>query len=173
MAGTFVWPLAIRIGHWLLVGTTVTSWLTRHAEGVWHEWLGYAVLVVVVWRVVTGVLGEAPYAFNSFVVSPTKTLIYLRQLPGSSASPNAGHNPLGAWMVMTLLMFLTLVSFTGWLYTTDRFWGVEWVGNAHTLSSDLLIAAVVLHISGVLFASWRERQNLIAAMIHGRKSEAR
>lgn len=169
MAGIFVWPLAIRLGHWLLVATTVIAWLTRHWSGRWHEAFGYAVLGVVALRVAAGLLARPPYAFRSFVASPARTMAYVRLLKQPDLPPAAGHNPLGGWMVIILIVLLLIVSLTGWLYTTDRFWGVEWVGNTHLWSTNGLIIAVVLHVAGVLFSSWHERRNLIAAMIHGRK----
>lgn len=115
-----------------------------------------------------GVVLGPPWAFRTFVVGPASTLAYLRMLPSSRHVVHRGHNPLGAWMVVTLLCLLCVVSFTGWLYTTDRFWGVEWVGNLHAVTSDVLLACIALHIGGVLFTSWHEGRNLIAAMLPGR-----
>jgi cytochrome b len=62
-----------------------------------------------------------------------------------------------------------LVGLTGWLYTTDRYWGVEWVEELHETLSNLLFLFVALHILGVVFTSIRHRDNLPAAMLHGRK----
>ena len=58
---------------------------------------------------------------------------------------------------------------TGWLYTTDRFWGVEWVGELHEGLAEALLVLIALHVAGVAFASWRHHENLVAAMLHGRK----
>jgi len=170
MPDQFTWPLAVRVGHWLLVISTAISWFTRHTPGGWHEWFGYAVLAIVAWRAGAGFLAGPPFAFRSFLVSPLNTLQYIAAMRAGNTTPSAGHNPLGAWMVVTLLLLLAIVCLTGWLYTTDRFWGVEWVENVHSISSDILLAGVALHVSGVLFASWHERRNLIGAMVHGRKT---
>jgi cytochrome b len=62
---------------------------------------------------------------------------------------------------------------TGWLYTTDRYWGVEWVETLHGSLTDLLIVLVVLHIAGVAYTSWHHRENLVAAMLHGSKQAPR
>lgn len=69
-------------------------------------------------------------------------------------------------------MALALVAATGasgWLYTTDRYWGVEWVEELHGALSDALIIAVTLHVLGAVAMSWRHRENLVAAMVHGWK----
>jgi cytochrome b len=169
MPNQFIWPPAVRIGHWALVTATAAAWFSRHTPGGWHEWFGYAVLTIVASRTAAGFLSGPPFAFSSFVVSPANTLLYVRTLRSGKTAPSAGHNPLGGWMVLTLLTLLVIVCFTGWLYTTDRFWGVEWVETLHSVTSDILLAGVALHVSGVLFASWHEQRNLIGAMIHGRK----
>jgi hypothetical protein len=64
------------------------------------------------------------------------------------------------------------VARSGWLYTTDAYWGVEWVGDLHDALSDALIGLAALHVGGVIFTSWRQRENLVAAMVHGRKRPA-
>jgi cytochrome b len=64
---------------------------------------------------------------------------------------------------------IALAGASGWLYTTDRFWGVAWVGELHSAAADVLLGLVAAHVAGVLFASYNERENLIAAMLHGRK----
>jgi cytochrome b len=72
-------------------------------------------------------------------------------------------------MAIALLTLVVLVGFTGWLFTTDRFWGVPWVEELHETLSDVLFAFVGLHILGVMFTSRRHHENLVASMLHGRK----
>ena len=72
-------------------------------------------------------------------------------------------------MIAALLITLLGIGGTGWLYTTDRFWGVGWVEELHEKLTYVLFGLAALHISGVLFSSLRHRENLVAAMIHGRK----
>jgi cytochrome b len=80
-----------------------------------------------------------------------------------------GHNPLGGWMILMLLATTAGICITGWLYTTDRFWGVAWVGQLHEFLTDALIVFVILHVAGVVFTSIRQRENLVKAMITGIK----
>ena len=167
--GIKVWDLLVRIGHWTLVISIAAAWLTRHGAGKWHEWLGYAVLGVVALRVVWGLVGS-PYArFTQFVRSPANALHYTKQILGGHEPRHLGHNPLGGWMIVALIITITGVCISGWLYTTDQYWGVTWVEELHEGLTNFLLALVALHIGGVVFSSWRHGENLVAAMIHGRK----
>jgi cytochrome b len=72
-------------------------------------------------------------------------------------------------MILALMASLIVVTLSGWLYTTDRFWGIAWVETLHSKATDVLLILVGLHVAGVLYASWRHRENLVVAMVHGRK----
>jgi cytochrome b len=167
--GIRVWDPLVRIGHWSLVVTVALAWLTRHGPGRWHEWLGYAALVVIAVRIAWGCWAPGHARFAHFVRSPAETLSYAKQMISGHEPRHIGHNPLGAWMILALLITVALTGATGWLYTTDRFWGVEWVETLHATLADVLLWLAALHLAGVLYTSLRHRENLIAAMIHGRK----
>jgi cytochrome b len=164
-----VWDRAVRVLHWSLVLTVAAAWLTRHSPGPWHEWLGYATLVIVAARLAWGFAGSGHARFSDFVRGPRGTLAYARALVAGREARFVGHNPLGGWMAIALLTLVVLVGFTGWLFTTDRFWGVPWVEELHETLSDVLFAFVGLHILGVMFTSRRHHENLVASMLHGRK----
>jgi cytochrome b len=72
-------------------------------------------------------------------------------------------------MLMALLAMLTLSSVTGAMQVTVSFFGVWWVEDTHTYSSDAVIILVVLHIIGTVLTSILQRENLPLAMITGRK----
>ncbi|QEP44531.1 hypothetical protein D5085_16160 [Ectothiorhodospiraceae bacterium BW-2] len=80
-----------------------------------------------------------------------------------------GHNPAGAAMIVLLLLSLTGLCATGILYTTDLFWGVEWVEELHEALAHLLLGLVAVHIIGVIFTGRRHQENLPRAMITGYK----
>lgn len=166
-----VWDVLMRVGHWSLVLSVILAWLTRHGGGKWHEWIGYASLAIVAVRVVWGRIGSRHARFHDFVRSPTVTWQYARQMLSSREPRYLGHNPLGGWMIVALLLNVTLVGVSGWLYTTDRFWGVEWVEELHSTLADLLLVLAAVHVAGALYASFRHRENLVAAMLHGRKRQ--
>jgi cytochrome b len=166
-----VWDPLVRVAHWSLVATVVGSWLTRHGGGALHEWLGYAALAIVALRVAWGFVGSESARFADFVRSPRATLAYGRLALRGREPRHVGHNPLGGWMILALLAVIAGIGTTGWLYTTDAFWGVAWVGDLHETLTDVLIVLVALHVAGVLVASLRHRENLVAAMLHGRKRD--
>lgn len=164
-----VWDPLVRVGHWVLVLSIALAWLTRAGGGAWHEWIGYASFAVIVVRVAWGWLGSSHARFADFVRSPTTTLRYSRQVLAGHEPRYVGHNPLGGWMIVVMLLDIALVGASGWLYTTDRFWGVEWVETLHSTLADSLLVLAAAHVAGVILSSWHHRENLFAAMLHGRK----
>ena len=164
-----VWDLPVRISHWTLVLGVVCAWLTRHGSGRWHEWLGYAVLGVVLVRIVWGWIGTKHARFAQFVRPPAPTLAYARLVFAHREPRYLGHNPLGGWMIVVLIVVIIGVCATGWLYTTDAYWGVKWVEELHEGLTNFLLVLVALHIGGVILSSRQHRENLVAAMFSGRK----
>lgn len=164
-----VFDRIVRLSHWLIAAGIIAAWFTRHARGAWHEWLGYTVGAVLILRLVWAVIGSRHARFSDFLHGPLNTLRYARLWWLGQAPRYQGHNPLGGWMIVAIWSVLLVVLGTGWMFTTDRWFGIEWVINAHTRSTWALLGLIPVHILGVLLASWRERENLVAAMIHGRK----
>lgn len=164
-----VWDRFVRVAHWTLAVTVIGAWLTRHSAGWLHEWLGYAALVIIAVRLIWRIRGSHYARFRSFVHAPRATWLYAKQFLTHSEPRHIDHNPLDAWMIIALIVSVVSVSATGWLFTTDAYWGVEWVAELHEHLSDVLVALMVLHVAGVVLASVRHRENLAAAMVHGRK----
>ena len=167
-----VWDLRVRVGHWLLVTCIVVAWFTRHGGGRVHEWAGYGALIVIGLRLLWGVTGPRYARFVQFVRGPAATLRYGMQVARGHAPRHIGHNPLGGWMIAALLATGLLTAASGWLYATDRFWGVAWVEGTHAALTYLLLALAAIHVTGVIVESLRHRENLVAAMVHGNKRDA-
>ncbi|MCC6202742.1 MAG: cytochrome b/b6 domain-containing protein [Gammaproteobacteria bacterium] len=164
-----VWDLLVRCLHWTLVASVALAWLTRHSEGGWHEKIGYVALSVVVIRLCWGFIGSRYARFGHFVRTPTATIAYARSLTTGTAPRYLGHNPLAGYMTIALLTLVALVCASGWMYTTETFWGVEWVEQLHEGLTNLLLGLVALHILGVIGTSRHTGENLAAAMVHGNK----
>lgn len=164
-----VWDRVVRGFHWVLVLSFATAWLTRHSSEDIHRLAGYAAGALVALRLVWGVLGP-PYArFSQFVRGPATVLGYLSAMLGGREARYIGHNPAGGAMVVALIAVMSATAMTGWLMTTDAYFGVAWVEMAHGLAAHGLLLLVLLHICGVALASFRHRENLVLAMITGRK----
>ncbi len=161
----------VRLTHLLFLVGVPAAWFTRHARGSWHEWIGYAVLAAVALRLLWGVVGSRHARFVSFVRGPKATLRYAQQVRRGEATRYPGHNPLGAWMILALLSTLLVISLTGWMFTTDRWFGIGWVISTHEYATWILFALIPIHVLGVLHASWAQRENLVASMIHGNKPD--
>jgi cytochrome b len=164
-----VWDFLVRILHWSLVGGVIGAWITREGDDILHAQFGYVVLGIVVARIIWGFIGFRHARFVDFVRSPRETIAYLRSIITHRERRYVGHNPLGGWMILALLATITGICVTGWLNTTDAYWGVAWVGELHASLTDLLIGLVTLHIVGVVFTSIRQRENLVKAMVTGTK----
>ncbi|MFM9969595.1 MAG: cytochrome b/b6 domain-containing protein [Burkholderiales bacterium] len=164
-----VWDPLVRLCHWSLVITVTLAWLTHEGWGAWHEWIGYASLAVVAVRLPWGFLGPVHARFLVFVKPPAETMAYAKRVATGNEERHLGHNPLGGWMIVALLTNVLLVGLSGWLFTTDRYWGVEWVEILHEGLAISLLVLIALHLAGVIFTSMRHRENLAAAMVHGRK----
>ena len=168
-----VWDAPLRILHWSLAAGIVAGWFTRHARGDVHDWVGYAAWAVVMARIAWGWAGTEYSRFSQFVRGPVHTLGYARRVVSTGAPRYVGHNPLGGWMTVALLAAVFIVCLSGWMSTTERWWGIEWVGNLHLWSTYLVLVMVGVHLVGVLHSSITHRENLVAAMLHGRKSPPR
>jgi cytochrome b len=164
-----VWDRPVRLMHWALVLALGLSWLGTFALAGVHQPLGYLALGLVLLRLAWGVVGSRYARFAQFVRGPRATWAYARALVQRREPLHLGHNPLGAWMVLALLAHVPALALTGWLYTTDRFWGDATVEAWHLALAWSLLALVLLHLGGVLFTSWRQRENLVRAMFTGRK----
>ena len=164
-----VWDRTVRVLHWSLVVAVALAAVGTVALFGAHQPAGYAALAIVVLRVLWGGLGNRYARFGQFVRAPRATLRYARAVLRRREPRCLGHNPLGGWMVVALMGCIAGLALTGWLYTTDAFFGDETVERAHRALAWALLGLVVAHLAGVAFTSLRQRENLVAAMFDGRK----
>ncbi|MGE3295177.1 MAG: cytochrome b/b6 domain-containing protein [Geminicoccaceae bacterium] len=163
-----VWDPVVRVYHWSLVAAFATAFLAEEG-GRLHDAAGYAVLGLIVTRLVWGLIGSEHARFVSFVPRPAQLADYLRGLINGKPARFLGHNPAGGVMIVLLLATVLTAAASGWLMTTDRFWGVGWVEELHESTAWLALALVALHVAGVLVSSLLHRENLVRAMITGNK----
>ena len=164
-----VWDPLVRVAHWTLAASVAVAWLTREGNRELHEAAGYVALVVIAVRLGWGFVGPRYARFAQFVRTPAHTLRYGCEALRRTEPRHIGHNPLGGWMVVLLLLCAALAALSGVLYTTDAYWGIEWVEDLHEALATAVLALVALHVAGVAAASLRHREDLVGAMVHGRK----
>lgn len=175
--GLRVWDWPTRIVHWALAVLLVAGWLTADGPTMQiHRAIGYTILGLVVFRLYWGVFGGSTARFSDFVRSPAAALAYLK----GGDHQRVGHNPLGAWSVL-LLIVLLISQVTLGLFAVDvdgmesgplaRFvsygagrQAAEW----HELNFRLLQAAVALHLAAIAYYTIVRRRNLIGPMVTGR-----
>ncbi len=176
-----IWDAPTRLFHWSLATAFLGDWLTRDARYLdIHEFLGYAIGGLVLFRVAWGFAGTRWARFASFPLSAPSGLRYLAALSRGRHGHYLGHNPAGSLSIYALLVLALLEVATGVLALgAEKHQGLLAgrfrypVGDAaHAIHQWLaygMLAVVGLHIAGVLVGSFADRQNLVAAMLTGYK----
>jgi len=172
----------IRVFHWSLVGFFTLAYLTE-GEDEWmtiHSYAGYSILTLLVFRLLWGVIGTHHARFSNFVTRPKNALIYVKALATGKAKDYVGHNPAGALMIITLIISIAITGFSGMaLYATDGYgplatsffatWPEGAIKEVHEFFANFTVFLVVIHVGGVLVSSLLHKENLIRAMITGKK----
>lgn len=173
-----VWDLPTRIFHWLLAVCVAAALISGQIGGNaidWHARIGLAIVGLIVFRIVWGLLGTTYARFASFMPTPSAIRAYLH-----GGWRGHGHNPLGALSVLALLLVITLqlatglfanddIAFTGPLFSrigkelSDRLTGI------HAINSKVLIALVALHLCAIAFYAHVKKDNLVKPMLTGWK----
>jgi cytochrome b len=170
MAATVkIWDPFVRVFHWSLVASFLIAWVTAEDVRVLHEWAGYAAGSLIALRLIWGMVGTRFARFSQFIRSPLAVAAYLRDIVSGREARYLGHNPVGGLMIMALILTMATVCLTGWMQTTDAYFGVEWVEEVHEVVASLMLGLVGVHVLGVVVTSLRHRENLVRAMITGRK----
>ncbi|GAB4355202.1 MAG: cytochrome b/b6 domain-containing protein [Kiloniellaceae bacterium] len=164
-----VWDPLVRVFHWSLVLSFAVAWISADEWDDLHIWAGYAAAALIAFRLVWGLIGPRYARFSQFVRSPRAVAAYLKDLLAGREARYLGHNPAGGAMILLLIVSLAALCLTGWMYTLDAFWGEEWVEEAHEVLANLLLVLVGLHLAGVALASLKHHENLVRAMVTGRK----
>ena len=187
----------------LVAAFAVAYFSAEDEAGPLHVWGGYAVGAIVVLRVIWGFVGSRHARFSDFVRSPIVALAYFIDLFYGQARRYIGHSPAGGAMVIALLVCLAATVTTGLMAYGEQGKGPlaalmvtdanangneaghrglaekrggeteSTIGELHGLMANITVALVVAHIFGVVVASFVHKENLVLAMISGRKRRAR
>lgn len=163
-----VWDLLVRAFHWSTVALFVSAYLIDRPRDL-HEILGYTLVGILAVRIVWGFVGTPHARFSGFVPTPVALLRYLREMKNGREGRYLGHNPAGGAMVVALMLTLAGIGLSGWMMGLDAFWGESWVEELHEGLVSFALVLVALHVAGVIYESLRHGENLVAAMITGKK----
>jgi len=148
-----VWDPLVRLFHWSLVASFAFSYLTGDEWKQAHIISGYAIICLLFIRVAWGIVGSRHARFSSFIYRPSTILGFIQDSLAMKARRYVGHNPAGGAMVITLLVAISGIVTTGYMMTTDTYWGIEWVEDTHEVLVNITLGLVLFHIGGVLLAS--------------------
>ena len=175
-----VWDLPVRLFHWLLVALIAFSWWSAKSHNIeLHIWSGIAILTLLVFRLLWGLIGSSTARFSTFLKGPRAVFGYLRD---SSSWRVAGHTPLGALSVIALLGATAVQVGLGLIASDED--GINQGPLTHLVPLDLseeardlhedffnvLLALIGLHIAALLFYRLVLGKKLAGAMITGRSA---
>jgi len=176
-----VWDLPVRLFHWLLIPLIAFSWWSAEEGHMdWHRLSGYAVLTLVLFRVLWGLFGSETARFSKFLRGPKSIGDYL----SGKYQAFVGHNPMGAWSVLAMILLLVAQTALG-LFAVDVD-GIESgplavfvsfdqgrvAAEIHHLTFNIMLALIGMHIAVILFYAVFKRNNLVGPMLTGRKRVA-
>ncbi len=175
-----VWDPLVRLFHWSLVIAFAIAYFTQEEEYELHLLAGYTVLGLIVLRILWGLVGPKHARFTDFIFPPAATLRYLRDVIKGRAHRYLGHNPAAGMMVVALLISLLVICVSGVALDAAEnragplagmrlFLYADIVADIHELFTDIISFLIPLHLLGVLFSSRAHHENLVRAMIDGRK----
>jgi len=178
-----VWDIPVRAFHWTLAVLVATSLVTAQIGGnamQIHEWSGFTILTLVLFRLSWGALGSTHARFKAFVRGPRAVWDYATSLLRGRPAFHAGHNPLGGWMIVALLGSLLVQTGTG-LFANDDIMTEgplakhvskeisDLLSKIHEANAKLLLALIFVHVAAALYYLVAKRDNLIASMVTGTK----
>ena len=184
MKQVMVWDQATRIFHWALVVLIIAAWYTIENRMIdVHQLIGHALIGLVIFRLVWGVIGSSTAQFKNFIRNPFSALTYLKASLKLTSPHATGHNPAGGWMVVVMLLVIGFQLISGLLANDDLgFSGAfsDYVSKAlsdtftqlHALNFTLLLVLIWLHLVAVFFYVMVKNEHLIRAMLTGKKLQS-
>ena len=164
-----VWDPFVRVFHWSLVSCVVLNYFVVEDGETAHQVIGYLAAGLVLARVAWGFVGSRHARFTDFFPTPARLRAQLASLRAGQHPFHPGHSPLGALMMLALMALVLALGLTGFLQTTDAFWGDEQMQEIHEAIASALMALAGVHGLAAIVLSRVERVNLVGAMFTGIK----
>lgn len=192
-----VWDIIVRLFHWSLVVAFITAYISGEDESAVHIYAGYIVIGLIAFRILWGYIGSTHARFKDFIYGPGEVKDYLHSLLARKPKHYLGHNPAGGWMVLMLLVSLLITGYTGLeVYGAEGYGPLassesvvaiaagsmddherhesdaeEFWEEVHEVAANFTLFLVLVHVAGVLVSSRLHRENLVKAMINGKKTD--
>jgi cytochrome b len=170
MTKTKVWDPFVRIFHWSLVSLFAANALFLNAESKLHRQVGYTIAALVAVRIIWGFVGKGYARFSTFPPSVTGSIGQMTDLVTGRHKIHIGHTPLGALMIYNIIATIAAIAASGYMMTTDVYFGIDWVQTLHETAVTWAEISVVVHVAAVIFESARSKVNLPLAMLTGTKT---
>lgn len=164
-----VWDIPLRLFHWSLALCFAGAWLTAESEywKLWHVSFGYSMALLIGFRLIWGVTGTRYARFSQFIKGPAAIKAYFMSYLRGQPQHYVGHNPAGALAIIAILLTVAITVAAG--YATYEELGGDWLSEVHEVMASLLMGIVVLHIAAVVLTSVLQKENLLRAMLTGKK----
>ncbi|MDO3623708.1 cytochrome b/b6 domain-containing protein [Ralstonia pseudosolanacearum] len=163
-----VWDKVVRLTHWGVAALVLWE-LYEDSGGPLHRGLGYAAVALAAVRLAWGWIGSEAARFRTWAPRPAEVVRYVKALCTGRAPRHLSHNPAGAVVMFAMWTLILALGATGWLSRLDAFWGEDWPTDLHGLLADALAVLIVIHVAAAIVMSALHRENLIHAMLTGRK----
>ncbi len=179
MRKILVWDKGTRIFHWLLAVLCTFSLASGLQNDVdvmeWHMFSGYVLLTLLFFRIMTGFFGGDYGRFSQFSLNPKEIVEYLK-----GRKRYYGHNPLGSWMVVTMMAILLVQILSGFMTSDDVFLEGPWValvddewisfaGETHSVNYYFLLGLIIFHLLAIAYYWKIKKENLVTPMFTGAK----
>jgi cytochrome b len=177
-----IWDLPTRLFHWVLVVLIAMAWCSQEFDSMdIHVTVGYAILTLIVFRVLWGLVGSDTARFWHFLRSPFAAIAHLLHIHRREPDRDIGHNAAGGWMVLAMLTLIGVQAGTGLFANDDgdtegplmKFVEKDtsdWLSHIHSVNFKLIEAAIVLHILAIATYAVLKRRNLVWPFITGSKT---
>lgn len=175
-----VWDILVRVFHWSLVLFFAIAYLTEDDWIKIHSYAGYTIFFLLVFRLLWGVIGTKYARFSDFLATPKEAIKYLSEELKGDAKHYLGHNPAGAVMIVALIVSIFFTVISGVIIFAIEghgplalafftSWSGELLEEVHELAANFTLLLIFLHVGGVIFSSFLQEENLVKAMVTGRK----
>ncbi|MCE0495307.1 cytochrome b/b6 domain-containing protein [Vibrio salinus] len=146
---SFVWDKWVRFTHWSVALLFIINYAITKAGSEIHQWVGYAVGVLVLSRLIWGLLVHSPARLTNFLPSIPQAIQHIKQVIDERKDEHTGHNPAGAIMIWLLWSGLLALAVSGALME-NWYAAPYWLEDFHETVANLTFFAALIHVSAVI-----------------------